>query len=142
MGLGTVTTYLQRAAAAGLAWPLPEDLDDGALEARLFARPATPLARDRVVPEWAELDQELKKPGVTSPCVDRVRAQPLGTYSQFCERWRWARALKPSMRQVHRAGEKLFVDFSGKRPHLVDPSIGELVVVELFVGPRREPGSA
>ena len=37
MGLGTVTTYLQRAAAAGLSWPLPEDLDDGALEARLFA---------------------------------------------------------------------------------------------------------
>src|SRR3970040_1015190 len=65
MGLGTVTTYLQRAAAAGLAWPLPEDLDDGALEARLFARPATPLARDRVVPEWAQLHHELKKPGVT-----------------------------------------------------------------------------
>jgi transposase len=55
MGLGTVTTYLQRAAAAGLSWPLPEDLDDGALEARLFTRPATPVARDRVVPEWAEL---------------------------------------------------------------------------------------
>ena len=39
MGLGTVTTYLQRAAAAGLQWPLPEDLDDAALEARLFAQP-------------------------------------------------------------------------------------------------------
>jgi DNA-binding transcriptional regulator LsrR (DeoR family) len=40
LGLGTVTTYLQRATAAGLTWPLPDDLDDGALEARLFTRPA------------------------------------------------------------------------------------------------------
>ena len=53
-------------------------------------------------------------------------AHPTGfAYSQFCERYRaWARKLKPSMRQVHRAGEKLFVDFSGKRPHLVDPTTG------------------
>lgn len=138
MGLGTVTAYLQRAAAAGVTWPLPDDLDDEALEARLFARPATPLARDRVVPAWAELHQELKKPGVTLALLwTEYRAQhPTGyAYSQFCERYRrWARALKPSMRQVHRAGEKLFVDFSGKRPHLVDPGTGELVVVELFVG--------
>src|SRR5258708_27173717 len=63
LGLGTVTTYLQRATAAGLTWPLPDDLDDAALEARVFARPVA--ARVRVVPEWAPLHQELKKPGVT-----------------------------------------------------------------------------
>ena len=131
-------SYLHRAAAAGLTWPVPEDLDDGALEARLFARPATSAARDRVIPEWATLHHELKKPGVTLALLwTEYRGQhPTGyAYSQFCERYRrWARALKPSMRQVHRAGEKLFVDFSGKRPHLVDPTTGELVVVELFVG--------
>src|SRR5436309_5177677 len=65
VGLGTVTTYLQRAAAAGLTWPLSDDLDDAALEARVFARPAVPPARDRVVPDWRPLHQELKKPGVT-----------------------------------------------------------------------------
>jgi transposase len=138
IGLGTVTGYLQRAAAAGLSWPLPDDLDDGALEARLFTRPATALARDREVPAWPQLHQELKKPGVTLALLwTEYRAQhPTGyAYSQFCERYRrWARALKPSMRQVHRAGEKLFVDFPGKRPHVVDPGTGELVVVELFVG--------
>jgi len=64
LGLGTVTTYLQRATAAGLTWPLPDDLDDAALEARVFARPAA-ATRVRVVPEWAPLHQELKKPGVT-----------------------------------------------------------------------------
>lgn len=138
VGLGTVTTYLQRAAAAGLAWPLPADLDDAALEARVFARPAVAPARDRVVPNWRQLHQELKKQGVTLSLLwlEYRGAHPSGyAYSQFCERYRrWARALKPSMRQVHRAGEKLFVDFSGKRPSLVDATTGELVVVELFVG--------
>ena len=84
----------------------------------LFARPAAPPARDRVVPDWGPLHQELKKPGVTLALLwlEYRGAHPSGyAYSQFCERYRrWARALKPSMRQVHRAGEKLFVDFSGQ----------------------------
>ena len=55
-------------------------------------------------------------------------------YSQFCEIYRrWARKLRPSMRQQHRAGEKTFIDFSGKRPHLVDRRTGEEIPVELFV---------
>ena len=138
VGLGTVTTYLQRVAAAGLSWPLPDDLDDAALEARVFARPAVPPARERVVPEWPQLHQELKKPGVTLSLLwlEYRGAHPSGYgYSQFCERYRgWARTLKPSMRQVHRAGEKAFVDFSGTRPHLVDAHTGEEVAVDLFVG--------
>jgi transposase len=138
LGLGTVNTYLQRALAAGLTWPLPDDLDDAALEARLFTRPAAPATSARVLPTWAALHQELKKPGVTLTLLwQEYRAQhPHGYgYSQFCERYRqWARRLKPSMRQVHRAGEKLFVDFSGKRPHLIDPSAGVEIAVELFVG--------
>jgi transposase len=136
IGLGTVTAYLQRATAAGLVWPLPDEVDDSALEARLFQRPA--LATDRVVPDWTALHQELKRPGVTLMLLwQEYRAQqPHGyAYSQFCERYRqWARRLQRSMRQVHRAGEKLFVDFSGKRPHLVDPATGEEIAVELFVG--------
>ena len=138
LGLGTVNTYLQRAAGVGLTWPLPDDLDDAALEARLFARPTVPATPDRALPNWATLHQELKKPGVTLTLLwQEYRAQhPYGyAYSQFCERYRqWARRLKPSMRQVHRAGEKLFVDFSGKRPSLIDPTTGEEIAVELFVG--------
>ena len=109
LGLGTVTAYLQRATAAGLAWPLPEDLDDAALEARLFARPAVLAAQDRVIPDASVLHQELKKPGVTLALLwqEYRGAHPDGYgYSQFCERYRqWARRLKPSMRQVHWAGE-------------------------------------
>jgi transposase len=138
LGLGTVNGYVHRAAAAGLTWPLPDELDDAALEARLFVHPARPAVGDRVLPAWPALHQELKKPGVTLTLLwQEYRGQhPDGyAYSQFCERYRqWARRLQPSMRQVHRAGEKLFVDFSGKRPPLIDPTTGEEVAVELFVG--------
>jgi len=137
VGLGTVSSVLARATAAGLTWPLPDGLDDATLEARLFARPANP-AVDRTVPEWAPLHQELKRPGVTLQLLwtEYRAAHPTGyAYSHFCDRYRrWARVLKPSMRQVHRAGEKTFVDFSGMRPSLVDATTGELVPVELFVG--------
>jgi transposase len=138
VGLGTVTTTLQRATAAGLTWPLPADVDDAALEARLFARPAYPTTRYRAVPDWTQLHQELKKPGVTLQLLwEEYRAQHPEGYgrTQFCAHYRdWARRLKPSMRQVHRAGEKLFVDFAGQRPHLVDAKTGEAIPVELFVG--------
>ena len=138
IGNGTVTLYLQRAAAAGLTWPLPDEWDDAALEGRLFQRPAGVAGRERHLPDWPTFNQELKKPGVTLMLLwQEYRAQqPDGyAYSQFCERYRqWAGHLKPSMRQVHRAGEKVFVDFSGTRPHLVDPTTGEVIAVELFVG--------
>jgi transposase len=138
VGLGTVSGYLARATAVGVTWPLPEDLDDAALEARLFARPLDPARRDQTLPAWAQLHHELKRPGVTLQLLwlEYRAVHPTGyAYSHFCDRYRrWARTLKPSMRQVHRAGEKLFVDFSGKRPSLVDATTGELVLVELFVG--------
>jgi transposase len=55
-------------------------------------------------------------------------------YSQFCEIYRrWVAKQRISMRQVHRAGEKLFADYAGQKPHIVDPATGECVEVELFV---------
>ena len=62
----TVQDYLARAAAAGLTWPLPEDLTDDLLEQRLFGRPAGVAAglRRRVEPDWPTLAREMKRPGV------------------------------------------------------------------------------
>ena len=54
-------------------------------------------------------------------------------YSRYCELYtQWKKKLNPTMRQRHRAGEKTFVDFSGKKPHIVDPKTGEVVEVELL----------
>ena len=135
VGVGTVTLYLRRARALGLAWPLPAELDDAALEARLFPR-AAPV-RDRVRPDCGWIHRELKRVGVTLQLLweEYAQAHPHGyRYSQFCEIYRqWARRLRPSMRQVHRAGEKTFLDFSGKKPTVVDRRTGEERAVELFV---------
>ena len=135
VGVGTVNRYLQRAAQRGLGWPLPDDLDDAALEARLFPR-AAPV-HDRIRPDCAYIHRELKRDSVTLQLLWEEYAQihPDGYgRTQFCEIYRqWTRRLRPSMRQVHRAGEKTFIDYSGKRPSLVDRRTGELRRVELFV---------
>ena len=135
IGPSSVSRYLQRAARHGLGWPLPADLDDAALEARLFRRPAP--APNRARPDCAHIHRELKRNGVTLQLLweEYLAVHPSGyRYTQFCEIYRqWARRLRPSMRQVHRAGEKTFIDFSGKRPTLVDRRTGELQPVELFV---------
>ena len=137
VGVGTVSEYVGRANRAGITWPLPEELDDAALEAKLF--PSSPQCdSSRPRPDIAHIHQELKRPGVTLRLlwVEYVAVHTNGYgYSQFCEHYRqFAKKLKPSMRQVHRAGEKAFVDFSGKKPSIVDPKTGEVREVELFVG--------
>ena len=62
-GVGTVSLYLQRTAQRGLGWPLPAELDDAALEARLFPR-AAPV-HDRSQPDCAYIHRKLKRDGVT-----------------------------------------------------------------------------
>jgi transposase len=135
IGLGTVSEFLGRAARAGLCWPVPEGWDDQALSERFY--PARAGGRPRPMPEMASLHAELRRPGVTLSrlWVEYLEAHPGGyRYSQFCEHYRrWTRKLSPTMRQVHRAGEKVFLDFSGVKPHLVNRATGEIVEVELFV---------
>ena len=135
IGPGTVSRYLERAERRGLGWPLPPELDDTALAARLFPRGAP--VHDRARPDCAHIHRELRRDGVTLQLLweEYLQVHPTGyRYTQFCEIYRqWAQRLRPSMRQVHRAGEKTFIDFSGKRPALVDRRTGELRRVELFV---------
>ena len=135
VGVGTVSEYLRRVQQAGLTWPLPPELDDAALEVRLFKPPE--VVRERAAPDLAWIHQELKRTGVTLHLLweEYREVHPDGYgYSQFCEMYRrWAKKLRPSMRQQHRAGEKTFLDFSGKQPHLVDRRTGQELPVELFV---------
>jgi transposase len=136
IGVGTVSLYVRRAETAGLVWPLPADLDDTSLEAVLFPH-TPPSSVSHPMPDYAHIHQELKRPGVTLQLLwEEYREEhPCGYgYSRFCELYnRWRKKLKPSMRQHHRAGEKTFIDFSGKKPHYIDPGTGELIEAELFV---------
>jgi transposase len=133
----TVGDHVRRAKAVGLAWPLPEGLDDDALEALLFTT-AAPPTQARPVPDWAKVHVELRRPHVTLMLLwlEHKEAFPDGhAYSQFCERYRrWRRHVDVVMRQEHKAGEKLFVDFPGRRIPIYDGRTGEVAFeAELFV---------
>ncbi len=137
----TVQDNLKRAVAAGLSWPLESGLTDDVLENNLFSRSGrlgvSQGHRRRPEPNWAQLATELKKPGVTLLILweEYRAAHPDGYgYSRFCELYRsFERRLSPSMRQKHIAGKKVFVDYSGKRITIVDPSTGEIREAEIFV---------
>lgn len=136
----TVQDALKRAAAAKLSWPLPDDLTDEVLEARLFARfggGASFGVRKRPEPDWGALVRELRRPAVTMVILwDEYRQRcPEGYgYSRFCELLRaFQQRLSPVMRQHHVAGDKLFVDYSGKRLGISDPVTGEIRMAEIFV---------
>ncbi len=61
-----VVSYLERAKGAGLSWPLPEGLSDAALEQLLFPAQCKSAERDRVLPDWLNIHQELQKKNVTN----------------------------------------------------------------------------
>ncbi len=135
----TVQDNLKRAAAAGLAWPLADDVTDDVLEDRLFGRAGFAAGqRRRVEPDWAALARELKRPGVTMMILweEYRETHPEGYgYSRFCDLLRgFEKRLTPVMRQHHVAGEKAFVDYSGKRIAIADPKTGEIREAEIFVG--------
>ena len=133
----TVTDCLGRATLAGLSWPLPEGMDDGALEALLYP-PTPPAMQARAVPDWNRIYRELRRKGVTLQLLwyeYKTNHPDDGyQYSQFCEHYRRFRGqLDVVMRQEHRAGEKAFMDFSGDGIPIVDPETGEVTQGELFV---------
>jgi len=136
IGNGTVAECLRRAREVGLGWPLPENLNDESLEQLLY--PPAAAERDRTRPDCAWIHRELSRPGVTLQLLWVEYRQDHSSgygYSRFCELYqRYRKKLHPIMRQVHRAGEKTFLDFSGKKPSIVDPKTGEIREVELFVG--------
>ena len=132
----TVGDYIRRAQAAGLTWPLPDELDERALEARLFPRPTAPKST-LPLPDWRHVHTELRGKGVTLSLLwQEYKAEhPDGLqYSWFCQRYRdWSGRVDLVMRQTHRAGEKLFVDYAGHTVAVVQRNSGELREAQIFV---------
>ena len=135
----TIQDNLRRAQAIGIAWPVPAELTDDMLEQRLFARAGVKVGlRRRSEPDWATLARELKRPGVSLMVLWEEYRQSERDgygYSRFCDLFReFERRLSPVMRQHHVAGDKVFVDYSGKRIAIVDPGTGVVHDAEIFVG--------
>jgi transposase len=134
----TVAEYLRRAAVVGFTWPVPPELDDAALERKLFTSPGLIAAETtRPQPDWARLHAELRRPGVTLLLLwEEYRAgQPGGYgYSRFCDLYAaWRGRLSPTMRQSHPIAERLFVDYAGQTVEVIDAITGEVRTAQIFV---------
>jgi transposase len=126
---------VRKIAASGLQWPI--DISDAELNRRLFP-PAVPVpSEQRPLPDWAWVHAELRRPGVTLALLwqEYRLAHPQGfQYSWFCEHYRlWAAKIDVVMRQEHRAGEKLFVDYAGQTVPIIDRQTGEIRQAQIFV---------
>lgn len=140
---GSVSDYLKRATNAGLTWEQAKLLDDVQVEHLLFKVVGRNEPPGRAPIDFNWVHHELRKTGVTLQLLwveyrEQLRDDPRGLiayqYSQFCDLYRvFRKKADLSMRQVHRAGEKLFIDYSGKKPVIVDRDTGEVTEVELFV---------
>jgi transposase len=138
----TVSECLARFRASGLAWPLAPEVDEAALEGRLFTRAPVPTGA-RPLPDWATIHRELKRTGVTLQLlwVEYQHAHE-GTpararcyqYTQFCARYHaWAARLDPVLRHEHKAGARSFVDYAGPTMAVLDRETGELREAQIFV---------
>ncbi|MFP3276713.1 MAG: IS21 family transposase [Paraburkholderia sp.] len=131
-----VGKYMSLARMAGVDYELAQTLSDEVLEARLF-RPAVPRASHQLTPDFAAVHQELKRPGVTLMLLweEYARDNPLAyKYTSFCITYRaFAKTQQRSMRQIHVAGEKLFVDYAGDTVPITDAATGEITRAQIFV---------
>jgi transposase len=137
---GAVNACLSRARLAGLNWPLPEGVDDSQLEALLYPPPPAVATDQRPVPDWAVVHRELRRPNMTLALLWEEYRTEAGArdgfgYSWFCDLYRdWVGRLKPTLRQTHTAGERVFVDFAGHTMEVIDGATGEIHRAEVFVG--------
>lgn len=138
MHRNTVNNYVRRMNASGISYSELLDLSDAQLH-EMFPSPST-MDGDR----YEELSQyfpyfkkQLLLPGCTREVLwkEYLQKHPEGYgYTQFNEHLnRWFEQTKVSGKLEHKAGEKLFVDYCGKKLHIVDKTTGELQEVEVFV---------
>ena len=140
MSQSRVQKVLARARAAGVGWPLPAELDEGALQELIYGRPMPSPAglRYRTEPDFEYLQRELKRHRhVTLQLLwEEYREQEPGGYgySRFCELYRgWRKKQNLVMRQEHRAGEKVFVDYAGATVEVDDAETGRTRPAQVFV---------
>ena len=136
---GVLAKYLALATNAGLDWSQIEPLDEASLHSRLLGTPKR--SSNFVTPDYARVHQELRRKGMTLMLLwEEHSGQHTGqnpglaihSYSQYCERYRcFTKSLKRSMRQIHRAGEKLFIDYAGPTVALTDGSRAHIFVATL-----------
>lgn len=135
----TVKSYLRKVASSGVGTDTLLELDDPVLEACFHA--CNPAYLDQRFVDFKDriegFVKDLSKPGVNKKLLWQEYKQeyPRGYgYTQFCYHLSQHQlAQKPSMVLAHQPGEKLFVDFAGKKLEYIDPDTGEIIQCQVFV---------
>jgi transposase len=138
VSIGGVQKMLTKAVELKLTWQAIDEMDDGQLARLFYPKADTKASKHFERPDWIEVYQELKKKGVTKHLLWEEYTQKYPnrcySYSQYCDRYlRWQKKQKRSMRQAHKAGEKLFVDYAGQTVPVVSFSTGEIRTAQIFV---------
>ena len=137
--IGLIQKLITRAEALGLSWPLPDDFDDSKLQALFYPASDNSKAERFEQPDCVGIHQSLRQKGVTLQLLWEEYAELFAPRAyqrtQFCAIYhRWRKQQKRSMRQVHKAGEKCFVDYCGPTIPIVNPLTGEIRGSQVFVG--------
>lgn len=132
----TVQEYVGRSQAAGLSVDQINAMPEEELDQKLF--PSRQQSNSVIpAPDYPVISSELRRPGVTLQLLweEYVAKHPDGySYSQFCHLYRqFSRTSDITMRQVHKAGDKCFTDYSGKTVEVIDQETGEVRNAEIFV---------
>ena len=141
LSVGVVNKYIDLAKGAGIHWPLSDEMTDEMLRELLNkAKPIPEMPLSVFAPiDLAYIHQELKRKHMTLQLLweeycEKQKGQPNYSYSQFCRLYReWSKKQSPSMRQTHKAGDKLFIDYVGDTVPIIDRFTGEIRPVQIFV---------
>jgi len=138
ISVGSIQNILKLAVQLKITWPLPEAWDDQTLALKFYPRSDAQPSVKFQEPVWTDVHMELKKKGLTKQLLWEEYTQHYPnrcySYSQFCARYAgWMKKQKRSMRQTHRAGDKLFIDYAGPTMPVVCASTGEIRTAQIFV---------
>lgn len=132
----TVQEYINRARAAGLSAKQINAMAEEELNQRLF--PFREQNNSAIpVPDYVLISTEMRRAGVTLQLLweEYLEKHPDGhSYSQFCHLYKqFSKTADITMRQTHKAGDKVFTDYSGKTIEVLDQETGEVRNAEIFV---------
>jgi len=138
LSLGAIQKVVRKAEALGLHWEAIEQLNDQQLASQIYPQADTAVSSKNQLPDWVEVYQELKRKGTTQQLLWEEYAQQYPnrsfSYPHYCLLYRrWLKKQKRSMRQTHKAGEKLFVDYAGQTVPIVCNATGEIRTAQIFV---------
>ena len=138
LSLGAIQKVISKADELGLTWGTIEKLNNQQLIQQFYSTPDTRQSSKFQLPDWIDLYQELKRKGTTKYLLWEEYCQQYPerhySYSQYCILYqRWLKKQRRSMRQTHKAGEKLFVDYAGQTVPIVSNVTGEIKTAQIFV---------